>query len=329
MEEHTYLLLLSKRCTGEITAAESAVLDAWLRQSPENEQFAAATLKAWELAGTYHKTFTPSLDADFNKVMAKIKAGEDAGMKVTWRRPLLRVAAAILLLVCALWGWQEFAPASTSDILVRAEDIRGAAQRLPDGSMCWLNQGGRLRYAPDFEGARAVVLEGEGYFDVIHDPKRPFKVALQHGGTVEVLGTQFDVRQNEKETVVIVRSGKVRFVPAGQTEGPVLQANQKAVFDRNASRINISQLNSLNELSWQAGGLEFVNTPLNQVIKDIERYYQVQIDMQNPAMSDCPHSAPLTNQPIDKVLSTIALTHGFNIKKTGERSFVLSGGNCR
>ncbi|MDX1911276.1 MAG: FecR domain-containing protein [Saprospiraceae bacterium] len=328
--EEKYLLLLSKRCTGEINAEESAALDHWLRQSPENEQFATATLKAWEIAGTYGKTFTPSLDADFQKVMAKIKAQHKTEVRVSWRRPVLRVAAAIALLIGALWGWQQFGASQTNEIIVSADQLSGASKQLPDGSVCWLNNGSQLRYTTGMsDESRLVTLEGEAYFEVAHDPARPFKVSLQNGGSVEVLGTQFDVRQTDTETAVIVRSGKVRFVPAGQTDGPVLLANQKAVYDRNQAKIHISVLNSLNELAWQTGGLEFVNTPLSQVVKDLERFYGVHIELQNPNMSGCPHSAPLTNLPIEKVLASLALTHQLKVKKSGDRSYVLSGGVCR
>lgn len=330
MEESKYLLLLSKRCTGEISAEESAVLDVWLHQSPENEQFAAATLRAWEIAGTYGKTFSPSLDADFQKVMSKIKAQDQTDIRISWRRAVLRAAASVAILLCAYWGWQQFRVHNPDEIVVSAEQIQGTSQQLPDGSVCWLNKGSQLRYAANMgDQTRQVALEGEGYFEVAHDPARPFKVSLQNGGSVEVLGTQFDVRQTNSETAVIVRSGKVRFIPAGQTDGPVLLANQKAVFDRSHSKIHISVLNSLNELSWQTGGLEFVNTPLNQVVKDLERFYGVRIELQNPNMSGCPHSAPLTNQPIEKVLASLALTHQLKVKKNGDRSYQLSGGACR
>jgi ferric-dicitrate binding protein FerR (iron transport regulator) len=137
------------------------------------------------------------------------------------------------------------------------------------------------------------------------------------------------VRQTAHQTAVVVRSGKVRFSPTAQTTGPVLTANQKAIFDHSAAQVRVSTLSSLNELAWQTGGLEFVNTPLDHVVVDLERYYGVKIALRNPAMSACPHSAPLTSQPIEKVLETLALTHQLKVKKMGERSFELSGGICR
>ncbi len=330
MKENEFILLLSKRFSGEINPAESAMLDEWLRQSPENEQFATKYQRIWEKAEGYGKTFSPKLDADFQKVQARIRDLARPTMRVSLGQRLMRAAAVLALLLTAFWGWQQFSSSPASQIIVSAENTGKHGIGLPDGSRIWLREGSQLAYAEKWaEKERRVKLCGEGYFEVAHDPARPFKVELENGGSVEVLGTQFDVRQTADETAVLVRSGKVRFSPTAQTAGPVLTANQKAVFEHSAAQVRVSSLNSLNELSWQTGGLEFVNTPLNHVVSDLERYYGVKIALRNPAMSNCPHSAPLTSQPIEKVLETLALTHQLKVKKLGERSYELIGGQCR
>lgn len=330
MKESEFILLLSKRFSGEITPAESTLLDEWLRQSPENEQFAKDTQRIWEKAEGYGKTFSPNLSADFQKVQARILTVAPTQLRASLGQRLMRAAAVAMLLLASIWGWQQFSTPLASDIIVSAKNSGIESIGLPDGSKIWLREGSHLTYAAKWAGKeRRVILHGEGYFEVQHDPAHPFKVELENGGTVEVLGTQFDVRQTENQTTVLVRSGKVRFSPTNQTSGPVLTANQKAVFDHSAAQVRVSNLSSLNELSWQTGGLEFVNTPLDHVVSDLEHFYGVKIALSNPAMSACPHSAPLTSQPIEKVLETLALTHEFKVKKMGEKSFELNGGTCR
>jgi len=330
MKESEHLLLLSKRFSGEISPAESALLDEWLRQSPENEQIAANHQRIWEKAEGFGKTFSPNLDADFIKVQARIRKVAQAPMRVSLGQRLMRAAAVAALLLAAIWGWQQFSPSAASEVIVEAGNDGSKSFGLPDGSRFWLREGSQLAYSEKWAGKeRRVKLQGEGYFEIQHDPAHPFKVELENGGAIEVLGTQFNVRQTNRQTSVVVRSGKVRFSPKAQTEGPVLTANQKAVFEHSEAKVRVSNLSSLNELSWQTGGLEFVNTPLNQVMIDLERYYSVKIVLRNPVMSSCPHSAPLTSQPIEKVLETLALTHQLKVKKMGERSFELIGGQCR
>ena len=330
MKENHFILLLSKRFSGEISPEETVMLSEWLNQSPANKVFEADAQRIWEKAEGYGRTFTPDLGADFQKVQARIQEIGQPALRVSWGQRLVRVAALVALLLTAVWGWQQFSASPASDVIVLAENTGKKNVELPDGSRVWLREGSQLTYAEKWTGKeRRVKLRGEGYFDVQHDPAHPFKVELENGGTVEVLGTQFDVRQTANQTSVLVRSGKVRFSPTAQTSGSVLTANQKAVLDHSAAQVRVSNVNSLNELSWQTGGLEFVNTPLNNVVSDLERFYGVKIALSNPAMAGCPHSAPLTSQSIDKVLETITLTHQLRLKQTGEKTYELSGGQCR
>lgn len=330
MKEYDYLLLLSKRLSGEISTEESADLDEWLRQSSEHEQFASETQEIWKKAEGFGKTFAPDLQADFEKVQAKIRPLSQPALRVSFTRQYLRIAAAVVFLIAATWVFKQFAGTDQSTVILAASNQSIKSAALPDGSKVWLREGAQLSYEGKLDAAvRQVTLQGEAYFEVHHDPAHPFKVRLENGGAVEVLGTQFNVRQTKTQTDVLVRSGKVRFSPNAQTEGPVLTANQKAEYDYSAAKVQVSSLSSLNELSWQTGGLEFVNTPLQQVMADLEKFYNVKISLKNPAMASCPHSAPLTSQAIDQVLETIALTHQLKVQKLGERSFELSGGQCR
>lgn len=330
MEENHYILLLSKRLSGEINPKERTALDLWLQQSPENGQFAAEMERVWANSETYSPSFTPDLDAAYQQVQSRIKSEVPARLRVSYSQKLVRAAAVLMVLITATWAWQHFGTVPTPTLTVLATGNEPKQFELPDGSKIWLREGSQLRYAQLWDGeVRLVKLSGEGYFEVEHDPARPFKVELENGGSVEVLGTQFDVRQTPDQTSVLVRSGKVRFSPNGMTDGPILTANQKAVFDHSAAKVRVTQLSSLNELSWQTGGLTFVNTPLAQVIADLELYYGVKIELGNPDMLACPHSAPLTNQPIEKVLQTLALTHQLKMKKKAEKSFELNGGQCR
>lgn len=138
----------------------------------------------------------------------------------------MRAAAVLALLLTSVWGWQQFSSTSAAEMIVSSENADNKNFSLPDGTQIWLRKGSQITYPKKWAGKeRRVKLQGEGYFDVTHDPARPFKVELEQGGSVEVLGTQFNVRQTANQTTVLVRSGKVRFSPTAQTEGPVMTAN--------------------------------------------------------------------------------------------------------
>jgi len=324
-----YILLLSKQFSGDISPAESNVLDQWLAQSPENEQLAAELRQVWEKTGDYTKAFSPNLDVAFRQVQQRINIAEKPRSRVVPLGPrLLRIAAALALLLFAVWGYREIASPPMLTATASAEDKRLIS--LPDGSRVWLRRDAALEYPAAFSGSeRRVKLVGEAFFEVKHDPAQPFHVDLAEGGSVDVLGTQFSVRQNDTEKSVLVKSGKVRFNMDGNRGEVTLEKGEKAVYNRPANTLQKMKVTTFNELSWQTGGLEFVKTPMHQVITDLEQFYNVKITLRNPAMRSCAHISPLTNQPIEKVLESLALTYDFRVTTPAPGQYELSGGNCQ
>jgi ferric-dicitrate binding protein FerR (iron transport regulator) len=154
-------------------------------------------------------------------------------------------------------------------------------------------------------------------------------VDLPDDDVVKVLGTEFGVRLSANQTDVFVRSGKVFFSPKMQPKGVVLTARQKATFDRNATQFTVDENATLNELSWQTGGLEFVRTPMEKVVADLERHFNVKISLRNPTMRGCTYTSPLTTQPLEKVLESLALTYQFRVTSPAPGQYALLGGTCQ
>lgn len=326
-----YILLLSKQFSGDISPEETSALRKWLAQSPENELLAAELRQVWEKSDGYGKVFSPDLDAAYRQIQAKIKTGTRHPMKaVPLARHLMRIAAALALVLAAVWAYREFsAPVSTSVFFARADK---QLISLPDGSQVWLRKNGTIEYPTRFSGdERHVKLKGEAYFEVVPDPAHPFFVDISNGDVVKVLGTEFGVRMSSSElqTDVFVRSGKVFFSPKMQPGGVVLTARQKASYDRASTRLLVDKKATLNELAWQTGGLEFESTPMEKVIADLETHYKVKILLRNAAMRSCPHTALHTTQPIEKVLESLALTHQFRVTNPAPGQFELAGGTCQ
>ncbi|MCB9353939.1 MAG: FecR domain-containing protein [Lewinellaceae bacterium] len=325
-----YILLLSKKHSGEISPDEQAALDEWLAQSPEHSLLAAQMKAVWEQAGSYQKEFSPDLDAAFRQVQDRIRAEERPPLRVvSLGSRLLRIAAALALILASVWSYREF---SAPDMMRAVAGAETRMLSLPDGTDIWLRQNAEIAYPTHFDGnERHVSLQGEAYFEVAHNPARPFIVDLPNGDRVKVLGTKFGIRLDPalNQTMVFVRSGKVHFSPKLQPNGVILTERQKAVYDRNSTQLTVDKYASLNELAWQTGGLEFVRTPMEEVVSDLERFYKVDITLRNTAMRACLHTAPLTNQPIEKVLESLALTYQFRVEHPAPGQYVLSGGDCQ
>lgn len=144
-----------------------------------------------------------------------------------------------------------------------------------------------------------------------------------------MLGTQFNVRYSPSETQVLVKEGRVRYSPDGKIQSPELTAGQQALFDSASGVMKVTNAATLNALSWKTGALEFVNTPLAQVILDLEKYYSIKISMLNQGMTNCPYSAIIRDQSAKQVLDALALTYQFQLQSKTAGEYVLRGGVCR
>ncbi len=332
MQQQDPILLLSKQFSGELTEVEAADLHNWLHQSSENERIAAELRQIWSACDTYAPGFTPDLEADYQKVQARIRAADAPRARVVpLGRRLMQAAAVLAFVATAAWAYRAF-QASPNQITATAQDQPKRTVDLPDGSRVWLRQGSALDFPEKFVGSeRRVKLRGEAYFEVAHLNGQPFRVELANGDLVEVVGTQFDICQNNRENSVLVRSGKVRFQTSLHQPETLLtlEPGDKAIHDLEKHTTREIKVATFNELAWQTGGLEFVKTPLATVVADLEAFYHVKILLHNAALQQCLHTAPLTSQPLEKVLQTLSLTYQMQVLHTTPGQYELVGGTCQ
>ena len=314
--------------SGKASPAEQNAVERWRQSSPENESLFRDYSLIWERSGNFGAAPAFNPEEAYSRVLQKtVKTGSRAGVRVPLHY-FTRVAAVSALIIVSLLLYRG-AKSGTGFDQTSVATVENQEIKLADGTLVWLRNGSSLLFnsIDDGHSPRKVRLVGDGYFEVAHNPDRPFSVELDAGGAVEVLGTKFHVSQTSNATGVLVRSGKVRFSPV-DGNFPVLTTSQKAVFNRDNSRMLVTKATSMNELSWHTGGLEFVSTPLSEVMLDLEKYYGVKITLENSALQGCLHTAPLTNTSLDEVLGTLEVAYGLRASKTADNEYRLSGGNC-
>lgn len=335
MEHHIYITLLVKQLGEPLTTEETTSLNNWLNESEEHRRMADEYRLTWErIPVGLNPRIQPDLDQAFDRLMGKIKTAETATpalqpvLKPTWLRPLTRAAAAALLLSVSIWGYQEYM-AGPQMLMASAENLDKKSITLSDGTVVWLRKGGSIKYPEQFEGAeRQIELVGEAFFDVAPNPQKSFNILTEANENIKVVGTSFSIKPTEIGTLVTVKSGTVLFEPSKGTQGASLTAGKQGLHPKNSSDIIVSNAVSMNELAWQRGGLEFVNTPLKQVVKDLEDYYKVQITLENSKLMDCPYTAPLVQLPIDKVLENLCTVYQIRLFNPNPGEYILRGGSC-
>lgn len=161
--------------------------------------------------------------------------------------------------------------------------------KLPDGSKVWMNAASSIRYPTKFTGTeRKVELSGEAYFEVTKNRSMPFRVKMNNGVEVEVLGTSFNLNayKDEENINATLLEGSVKVVPAFQnlpSERPViLSPGQQAQIPQGGqqSRPGIKIVNDADVdkvMAWKNGAFNFTDVSLKEVMKQLERWYNIEV----------------------------------------------------
>jgi len=195
---------------------------------------------------------------------------------------------------------------------------------LPDGTRVWLNSASSLKYPTTFAGKdRRVELNGEAYFEVSKDPSKPFyvKTATQ---TVTVLGTHFNINSyvDEVATKTTLLEGSVRIT--GNTNGVTakLKPGEQAVNTINA--IDVKENADIDEaLAWKNGKFLFRNTDLHTIMRQLSRWYDVDVEYQGNVAQKHYRGRISRNVPVSEIFQ-ILKTSGINFTIDGRKIIVRS-----
>lgn len=349
--------LLSRKLSGEATATELQELQHWLQSNPGDQYFTEILLTYWHHRPDQHVSLDHAPDQHFAHIL-EMAAGQDE--EPVLRRPALfrklgKFAAAAALVTAIAGGTWVLMPKKMNRVIAadakRNEVVAGKGIRskmvLPDGTQVWLNSDSKLEYAESFTGAtREVSLEGEAYFDVVKDPKRPFIV---HTSAIDirVLGTSFNVKSYPQEKTIettLIR-GMIEVINKNKPQAPkiILRPKEKLVFNKQAEEINglpagnqkemwkdsshnktmaiaITALppnvadSSLTETSWVYNRLLFEGDSFREVAVKMERWFNIRINFKNEKIANYRLSGSFDRETIDEALQALKYIAPFNYK---------------
>ena len=179
---------------------------------------------------------------------------------------------------------------------------------LPDHSVVWLNSGSKLRYPTVFKkDNRNVELTGEAYFRVEAEPERPFYVNTPNGLSVYVYGTQFNVTAYEDDNYIetVLEKGKVNVVTPGQ-ETITLIPGEQLVYDKQTRQVQKNKVDVYGKVAWKDGKLIFRNASLEEIIKRLERHFNVDIEFNNHLGKEYSYRATFRTETLTQILEYLA-----------------------
>jgi ferric-dicitrate binding protein FerR (iron transport regulator) len=195
---------------------------------------------------------------------------------------------------------------------------------LPDGSTGWLNSDSYLEFPLSFRGrSREVMLRGEAYFDIASDPKKPFIV---NGDNFEVVahGTSFDVRAYPNDDIISVTLVQGNIDVSGIKDdqrrkisltesGYMCFYNLKTMICK-TSKVDVDKITS-----WKEGRLVFRDEPFEEVVKKINRWYNVNIVIKDKVLESYTYLATFEDETLDEVLKLLKLSAPIDYKDIGRK----------
>jgi ferric-dicitrate binding protein FerR (iron transport regulator) len=216
------------------------------------------------------------------------------------------------------------APAETIAMNMLATPRGGQYQVvLPDGTRVWLNAASSLKYPTAFTGnERRVELTGEAYFEVSKDPSKPFNVKTA-SQTVTVLGTHFNINSytDEGATKTTLLEGSVR-VTRNTGQSVKIKPGQQAVNTLNSIDIN-ENANIDEAVAWKNGKFAFSNTDLQTIMRQLSRWYDVDVEYQGKTAQKHYMGRISRNVPVSQIFE-ILKTSGLNFTINGRKIIVKS-----
>jgi len=325
--------LLDRYLSGEATPEERARVEDWLAEDPERWAQVAELRDAIERVALSEPAVEEAKADIWARLQREIGAME-RGRRLAPRGVTLaraprwstsaQIAAAIGLavigaaVVARLMSRSH--PAPPAERVARTMAGQRATLKLPDGTSVILGVASSLRYPVTFgSGGRAVALEGEAYFQVMHDELRPFSV---RAGTLvaQDLGTEFIVRAYPEDSAarVVVRDGRVSIRAAASARAPqrVVSAGQLGRLGAGREPV-VEPADTALYFAWTDGRLVFDRTPLRDALPQLSRWFDLEFRLENTALGTVPLTATFRNLATPDVLDNLAASLGMRQRRQG------------
>ncbi len=341
---------MAKSLNKEATPGELDELNQLLQQDTGIQQQYELLTRIWKENGQ-------DLDDEGNarKLILRIinKADQQAGTGEDYfeprpprrRRRLWVGGVAILIALAGWWIFSEINSAGRSVLKKIPESLvvnKGSRSRylLPDGTTVWLNAGSKLHYENDFRGTTRVVrLEGEAFFDVIKDPKRPFIVRASDID-IRVLGTAFNVKSypEDKNVETTLYRGLVNVVRHNTKNAPAIQLkpNEKLVLPKEAANtpeeLSVKQVTAPKaipasftiiridstkqeserfETAWLYSRLEFRGDSFEELALKLERWYNVTITFTDEEVKQLRFNGSFERETVEQAFQALQAASPF------------------
>lgn len=325
--------LLSGYFSGGMSENDKTLVDKWRMELPENEFYFHEYLKAWEAMSLLNEMEQFNSFEALKRVNSRLSETKPIAF---WQR-IQRVAAILLLPLMVYSGYvtyknQPNSQNSEQEIMQTISSRQGMVTQflLADGTKVWLNSCSQLQFPTHFSGdKREVILKGEAFFEVTKNEKQPFRVNA-NDLKVDVLGTSFNVVNfdDDKQSEVVLVNGKVTLASEyGHTKNPLgmMHPGQRSVYEKDKRLISTEAVDVDKYIAWRDGNLIFRDDAMEDVVKRLSRWFNVEIVVNDPELNNYIYKATFKNENLVQVLNLLKLSAPIDYRVTDRK--LLPDGN--
>ena len=288
-------------------------------QEPEIDEI------VWEIWNTHT---APVSEEEDRKGLERLRASLRASRIRTLPRRVLRYAGMAAAVVLVFLGGYF----SATQMLRPVEEVTLLTAKghvgeftLPDGTKVWLNGESQLKYNAEFSGkTRDVALSGEAFFEVRKDSLRPFRVSM-NDLKVEVLGTSFDAMSYSfgSSEEVVLKTGSVKISGEHLRKPVLLRPDEKFALDRRSKRAFVEKVDARNYSQWFSPRLIFDNTPLRDIITNLERRYNIEISLSANISPEKRLSLVVYHEPLEDLMEVMSSLMSIRYRIDGNRVLII------
>ncbi len=198
---------------------------------------------------------------------------------------------------------------------------------LQDGTDVWLNARTTITYPVRFTPEeRKVYIDGEALFDVAKDNERPFLVSSQ-GIAMKVLGTRFNVYSYPDAGHIrtsLLEGSLMVYREEDESGNVILKADEEVIIDNYG--MEVGAIKDSSYFLWTEGIYSFYKEPLINILRKLELYYDVKIEVKDPTIYTSEYTGKFRQKDgIDEILRILRKIRYFDIQKdTENNTYILS-----
>jgi transmembrane sensor len=331
--------ILAKYLDMEINDQEMQLMEKYIMSDNEYAQIIEEVKKAWLANKKQQNMIEVNTDSAWKKLKDRIEQTQTAAKnekKISLSSKhriipfFLRIAAMLILAagISYILYRTIIQPDRNSDTMtVRSGPDQSIESTLPDGSTILLKAQGKLEYKHQTSGVREVILQGEAYFNVSHNPDEPFIVKTDQA-LIQVMGTSFcvEVDHDNNKVKVFVESGRVLLSDrSNKNLSRFIEPGFIGIVSKKG--IDQEENQNINYLAWKTKKLVFRETRLEDVVNDLNHTFGTNIVYGDTKIGECLFTGTFYNQPVDTLLQVLKTAFNLDIE-VNRSEIILKGEGC-